>query len=202
MASVVFDDLLAKGIRQGQVPAREKAARDWYRNAARKYGGASGVDENVLMRSVERDRFKNRVQVGSMYMFFYDPKHKKTLPYYDQFPLIFPFKQEKGALWGLNLHYLPHQYRAKLMDALYDLTTNERYDEKTKLELSYETLNGVSRFKYFKPCVKMYLREHLRSRFMYVYPSEWDIALWLPLERFEKATKSKVWADSRRIING
>jgi hypothetical protein len=37
---------------------------------------------------------------------------------------------------------------------------------------------------------------------MYVYPSEWDIALFLPTERFEKATTSQVWADSKKKVRG
>jgi hypothetical protein len=35
---------------------------------------------------------------------------------------------------------------------------------------------------------------------MYVFPSEWDIALFLPTERFVGATKATVFADSRRQI--
>jgi hypothetical protein len=35
---------------------------------------------------------------------------------------------------------------------------------------------------------------------MYIYPSEWDVALFLPLERFQGASKTQVWADSRRNI--
>jgi hypothetical protein len=34
---------------------------------------------------------------------------------------------------------------------------------------------------------------------MYIYPSEWDMALFLPTERFSKAGKDKVWIDSRKI---
>mgnify|MGYP000208516384 FL=1 len=86
------------------------------------------------------------------------------------------------------------------MDSLYDLRSNDRYDEKTKLKLSYDVLNSASRFKYFKPCVKHYLTGQLKSRFLYVYPSEYDIALFLPLERFEKAGKRKVWSDSRKAV--
>ena len=38
--------------------------------------------------------------VGSMQMFFYDPKTKDTLPYYDRFPLVVVVgPAEKGFLW-------------------------------------------------------------------------------------------------------
>jgi hypothetical protein len=134
-------------------------------------------------------------------MYLYDPKTKDDLPYYDRFPLIFPFRVESDRFWGINLHYLPLPFRAKLMDALYDIANNKRYDETTKLRLSYQVLNSASKFKYFRPCVKQYLFNRMQSKFVYVYPSEWDIALFLPLERFEKASKVQVWAQSKKQIS-
>lgn len=194
--AILFDEILTKGVRAGQIPAREQKAREWYRDAAKDF---KKINEGQLMRG-DTDRLRSRPSVGSMFMFYYDAKHKATLPYWDRFPLIFPFKQVKGGFMGINMHYLPHNHRAQLMDALYDLSTNERYDERTKLKLSYDVLNSASRFSAFKPCVKHYLTSQLKSRFLYIYPSEWDIALFLPLERFEGARKTKVWADSRKAI--
>jgi len=201
MAAKVFDDLLLKGVRAGQIPARTQEARNWYRDQAKGVARA-GVDENRLIRQMGSERYENRFRLGNMYMFVYDPKHKETLPYYDRFPLIFPINRAKGGILGINLHYLPPQLRAKLMDAIYDVANNERYDETTKVKLSYNILNGASRYKEFKPCVKHYLASQLRTRLVYVNPTEWDIALFLPTERFEKSSRSKVWQDSRKIIRG
>ena len=58
-----------------------------------------------------------------MNMFFYDPKHKDTLPYYDRFPLSVIIGPAKGGFYGLNLHYLPPVLRAKMLDALMDIAT-------------------------------------------------------------------------------
>ena len=193
--AIVFDDLLTKGVRAGQIPARSLSAREWYRDRA---SSTSTTPERLIRQ--DKARLANRVAIGKMYHFFYDPKHKATLPYYDRFPLIFPFKKVSGGFMGINLHYLPLRLRAKLMDALYDLATNDRYDEKTKLRISYGILNSVSAYKYFKPCVKRYLSSHVKSRFLEVYSSEWDIALFLPTESFEKSSKGKVHSDSRNII--
>ncbi|MDA8752408.1 hypothetical protein N9M52_00210, partial [bacterium] len=112
----------------------------------------------------------------------------------------FPFKKVKGGFYGLNMHYLPLPLRAKLMDALYETANNKSYDETTKLRISYKILDGAARYKEFKPCVKRYLTKQVTSKFMYVYPSEWDIALFLPTERFVGASKSSVWADSKGKI--
>ena len=194
----LFDELLTQGVRAGQIPSRTDAARKWYRDAA---GQRRRVNERTLMHT-DTDRFKTRMRVGDMYMYYYDPKHKETLPYYDRFPLVFPIKRLDDGFLGMNMHYLPLPLRAKLMDGLYDLTTNERYDEQTRLRLNYSLLDGAAKFRYFKPCLKRYLYEKMDSKFWYVYPSEWDIALFLPLERFKKANKRKVQNDSRKMIQG
>ena len=193
--AIVFDDLLAKGVRAGEIPARTDSARDWYRNRAR----TTRVTPQRLIKS-DRERLTSRVMIGRMYHFFYDPKHKKTLPYYDRFPLIFPFKRVPGGFLGINMHYLPLSLRAKLMDELYTLSRDKRYDENTRLKLSYKILNGAAKYKYFKPCVKHYLTPHVKSRFLEVYAAEWDIALFLPTERFVGAGKSTVHTDSRKMI--
>jgi hypothetical protein len=194
----LFDEILAQGIRSGQIPARTSSAREWFRNKAKSVGK---VSEQKILRG-DTDRLKNRTTIGKMYFFMYDAKHKDTLPYYDKFPLIFPVDRVKGGFYGLNMHYLPLPLRAQLMDALYDITSNERYDESTKLKLSYGVLKGAEKFKLFKPTFKRYLTTQLRSRFVEISPAEWDIALFLNSEQFIGASKTKVWADSRKIIRG
>ena len=201
MAAAVFDDLLLKGIRSGNVPARTQAARDWYRDQAKQVKKAE-VKDTKLIREMGKDRYENRFRIGHMYMFGYDPKHKATLPYYDRFPLIFPINKAKGGFLGINFHYLPLQLRAKLMDSLYDISSNSTYDENTKLRISYGVLNGATKYKHFKPTVKHYLSSHVRTRLVYIHPTEWDIALFLPTAQFVGASQTKVWADSRKIIRG
>jgi hypothetical protein len=139
-------------------------------------------------------------QIGRMYMFAYDPKHASTLPYYDRFPLVFPFKKLNDGFLGINLHYLPLILRAKLMDALYDLVNNTSYDETTRLRLTYDILDRTSKFRYFKPCVKHYLNNMIDSRIIFIHPDEWEIALFLPLHRFRNATAAQVHKDSRNKI--
>lgn len=194
--ATVFDTIITQGVRSGKVPARTEEAREWYRNAAKQI---RRVNENTLMRA-DTDRLVNKILPGAMYMFQYDPKYKDTLPYYDRVPLIFPFKLVKDGFYGINLHYLPLTLRAKLMDGLYDYTNNKRYDESTRMNMSYRLLNSSARLKYFQPCVKHYLYQHVQTRFMYIYPSEWDIAIFLPTARFEKRTANYVHAQSRMAI--
>lgn len=201
MVAKVFDDILLRGIRSGQVPARTAEARNWYRDQAKQIN-KSAAQGDKLIREAGRDRYENRFRLGNMYMFAYDPKHKETLPYYDRFPLIFPINKAKGGFLGINMHYLPPILRAKLMDSLYDTITNDRYDENTKLNISYKILSGASKFKEFKPTVKHYLTDHVRTRLVYINPTEWDIALFLPSASFVGANATQVYNDSRKIIRG
>ena len=105
------------------------------------------------------------LDVGRMYMFQYDPKGKDTLPYYDIFPLIFVLERYNDGFLGMNLHYLPPIYRARLMDRLYAIERMDQVRESKKLRLSYGLLNSVAKYKYFRPTVKRYLNNHVRSRF-------------------------------------
>ena len=194
--AILFDEILTKGVRAGQMPARTQAAREWYRNSAKDY---KRISDTKLMKG-DTSRLTAQPLVGQMYMYYYDAKHKATLPYFDRFPLVFPFKKVKGGFYGLNMHYLPLPLRAKLMDALYDTASNTRFDESTRLRMSYKMLESAAKYKEFQPCIKRYLTSQLRSKFIYIYPSEWDMALFLPLERFQGASKTQVWADSKRKI--
>lgn len=191
----VFDKLLAQGIRSGQVPARTKVARNWFRDQAGSVGRANR--KGIVS---DKDRLRSKVVIGGMYMFFYDPKTKKNLPYYDRFPLVVVTDIYPDGFLGLNLHYLPPVLRAKLMDGLYTISNNKKFDETTRMRVSYDMLKSASKFKGYKPCVKRYLNGHLQSRLAYISATEWDIALFLPVEQFAKAGKSEVWADSRKAI--
>lgn len=187
---------LNKAVSSGKVPRKSVEARDWLRSQATSVKRAN--PKSIMERNTSR--FTNLVVPGMLYLFNYDPKTKDDLPFYDKFPLVFPFKKLPDGFIGLNMHYLPLPYRARLMDALYDLSSNKRFDSTTKLRLSYQMLNSASKYRYFEPCVKRYLNSHLKSRLLHIDSNEWETALFLPLERFAKASKDKVWLDSRNII--
>jgi hypothetical protein len=84
-----------------------------------------------------------------------------------------------------------------LLNRLTDYRNNSRYDHTTRLKLSYRTIQAVSKMDIAKPCIKRYLFNHVRSRFIEVNADEWAIATFLPVENFVGASKSKVHRDSR-----
>jgi hypothetical protein len=152
------------------------------------------------MKPNEANLVSDKVVPGYMYMFVYDPKHKKTLPYYDVFPLVFPFERTKNGFLGLNMHYLPYPLRIALMDRLMVYASDKNMDEMTKIRYSWATIARTSRFSLAKPCVKEYLASHVQSQFRKVPSQDWFTALMLPVEGFVNASTTKVWADSRKAI--
>lgn len=139
-----------------------------------------------------------RIVPGNLYMFYYDAKHKETLPYFDAFPMVFPFAKTKDGFIGLNMHYLPYGLRVQLLDRLMQFKNNSNMDETTKLKYSWGTIAGVSKFKAAGPCVHMYLNEHVRSPFHKIDAKDWGTAMMLPVESFVGANKLRVWEDSKR----
>ena len=135
--------------------------------------------------------------LGKMFFYKYDPKWAKKLPYWDMYPLVFPFEKAQGGFYGINLHYIPPRDRAILMDSLNKYASNENYDKTTRLNLSYQLLKKYGRAV---PCVKRYLGDHVASSTVRIDADEWEIAIFLPVESFQKESARTVWKDSRRYF--
>ena len=146
----------------------------------------------------DRERLKDKSFIGKMYFFFYDPKLKDSLPYYDRFPLVIPIERYSDGFLGLNLHYIHPKQRIILLDKLSEVASNDEYNEKTKLQISYGYLASASKIFEATPCIKRYLFSHIQSRFLEITADEWDIAVMLPAENFVGASTSKVFSDSRK----
>jgi hypothetical protein len=75
---LIFKQILEKGIATDILPGRTLFARDWYRDAASQIA-ANRVGPNRMQKGFEQKRKVNRLELGTMYMFLYDPKTKKDL---------------------------------------------------------------------------------------------------------------------------
>ena len=155
------------------------------------------ANRNRLLRDSEAVKSTGFIS-GSMFMFIYDPKGKKTLPYYDKFPLSIMLGPSKGGFTGINLHYLRPRTRALFLEKLLEYTNNNFFDETTKFNVTYQLLKSVARLKEFKPRLKKYLYTQVRSNFMEVPAEYWETAIFLPTEQFAKADKSSVFTISAR----
>jgi hypothetical protein len=172
--------------------ARTNAARAWLKAKASNLRTSPGS----LMQ--DRQNLKEKTIIGKMYFFFYSPKTKDLLPYFDKFPLVIPINQYRDGFLGLNLHYIHPKDRVILLDKLSTTLNNKNYDETTKFRINYAYLSQASKIYEATPCIKRYLFQHVESRFLEITSDEWDIAAMLPVERFQGANKQRVFTESRK----
>jgi hypothetical protein len=146
--------------------------------------------------SNEKVRQVNKFILGGLYCFYYNPKGKMDLPYYDQFPMVLALERYNDGFLGLNFHYLPIKYRVVFLDKLMHFAMMGDAGEIMRMRVTYDILTASKSLKLFKPCVKRYLSSHIQSKILTIQPNEWDIAALLPLQQFKGASASEVWQDS------
>ena len=163
----------------------------WYREKIKEFGTPGAMD---LIRDGKRN---TRPFFGRLNMFIYDPKFKKTLPYYDTFPLVLPLENYTDGFLGINMHYLPIPLRIKLLDRLVDFSNDTNFDAGTALLVEYQK---VKKIRLVKPTIHKYLAGQVKSQFRRIDADEFMIATLLPVQRFKKSTAKAVWSDSRSMI--
>ena len=163
----------------------------WYREKIKEFGTPGAMD---LIRDGKRD---SRPFYGRLNMFIYDPKFKKTLPYYDTFPLVLPLENYTDGFLGINMHYLPIPLRIKLLDRLVDFSNDTNFDAGTALLVEYQK---VKKIRLVKPTIHKYLAGQVKSQFRRIDADEFMIATLLPVQRFKKGSANEVWKDSRGMI--
>jgi hypothetical protein len=173
--AITFSQMLDQARSRGQIADASK----WFEQT---FSDLRSPTHSIINKD---DRYLTRdLQIGKMYLFHYDPKHKDKLPLYDRFPIIFPFDYAPNGFYGINFHYIPYIQRARLLDSLMSASNSKSMSDKMKLNLSYDILKAIANSKYFLPCIKRYLNNHVRSRFLMIPSSQWAKALFLPLEQF------------------
>ena len=163
----------------------------WYRDKIKEFGKPGAMD---LIRDGKRN---SRPFFGRLNMFIYDPKFKRTLPYYDTFPLVLPLEGYSDGFLGINFHYLPIPLRIRLLDRLVDFSNDTDFDEQTRLIVEYQT---VKKIRLVKPTIHKYLAGQVKSQFRRIDADEFMIATLLPVQRFKKAAANEVWKDSRGMV--
>jgi hypothetical protein len=199
----LFQRLLKEGIEEGFQPGQTQEAKEWFR------------DKAAQLKDVRPDRLMTRPgakkvayfwRPGEMYLFQYRPKEYLTpkQPYHDRFPLIMLLNQHSGGWFeGINFHYLPYEFRAQLLDRMYRFRNS---DDVMNTNYRLQTLTWHKLIRRFggkelhTPCIKRYINNNVRGRFIKIHPAEWDLAIMLPIERFRGASRNKIWMKSRELF--
>lgn len=176
-------------------------AIEWYLKRVSEATESEIPESDWIFKSPERER--STTMLGNMYMFRYEPKGKDTLPYYDRNPLVIPIEptvRMNGAFLGLNLHYLPPKTRAIFFEKLQRFKNNTKYNNDTKIVMTYNFLKTTSLLKEYRPAIKRYNLRNVRTRFIHIHPSEWNVVIFLPTHNFIGQSAELIWEESLRKI--
>jgi len=182
-----------------QIKARAGKAKEWFKDsvkAAHKLSAPGSYGRKQYMSDDGNIGTPSIPKIGGFYLYQYDPKWKDKLPWYDIWPLVFPFDYVAGGFYGINVHYLPPNARADLMLRLLQAHgTGSLMDKRFRMKISY---NIITKFKPAIPCIKRYLYGHVRGKGFYTIPADdWSYAAALPMQKFVKASEGKVWKWSK-----
>jgi len=177
------------------IKAKSKKAIDWFKKIVKQtqrtaFPATTGrkeimTDRNIGIRT-------GKPVIGKLYLFQYSAKWADILPYWDMWPLIFPFDYAKDGFYGINLHYLRPNARAALMIRLIKAQGGSgNMNENFKLKLNYDI---IRKFKPARPCIKRYLFSQVQGKGLYgISGEDWSYAAALPLQKFQKESASYVW---------
>lgn len=137
----------------------------------------------ILVSNDQRGR--STVLMGRMFFYRYSPKDGDRMTKYDRFPMCIPIKRLGNGFLGLNLHYLDVGSRERLIELLLVYRSEALISDKTRMMVDYDLIMADRRMANLaEPCVHRYLWSQCRSRFIEIYPSEFDKAIQLPVENW------------------
>ena len=218
MASTnIFETLRARVEKSGGLLPQERRAMFWFSQYSAALTSWQAKHTGTKFKTIENELpsqmmvSPRRAFPGYMYFFLYEPAGKHELPAYDNFPLALIVQREANGFLGLNFHYLSYRSRAMLFDMLHKTLVIQGPDPdgygpkgpdplRTRMRATYKVLTSMSKYKAFRPCMKRYRNSQFRSPLLQVGSSEWDLALFLPVEQFRKSNRADVWQESQERI--
>ena len=126
------------------------------------------------------------VSEGQLYLYYYNPKGREVLRYFDSLPLCLVLSRNENSWLGLNFHYLPPLQRARFFDLIVARTGGNLR------KIHYELVKDQRATRH---SIKRYLFEHVTSNVMLIGKEDWHKVLFLPIESFQKASRQEVWDD-------
>ena len=190
-----FLSRVSDAVRSGTVGKEVKRSTKWFHDKIKGLKGEvrnrfSSTNAAKFYRESEKINdavFKRRVSLGDLFCYYYNPKYRKTLPYYDMFPMIMLLSAEKETFLGINFHYLRPKWRAILLDRV-----------TAKIGGGIPKWSKLRNIKQIAPTIKRYRFDHIMRKVVPIEEDEQEIAIFLPTERFKKSGKAKVWSESER----
>ena len=191
-----FLSKVSDAIKTGTVGQEVRRSAQWFQDKIKGLKGGlrnqfSSTNAAKFYREAETkvnpNLLKRRAELGDLFCYYYNPKYRATLPYYDMFPMIMLIGAEKETFLGINFHYLRPKWRAVLLDRV-----------SAKLGSGLPRWSKLRQIRQIAPTIKRYRFDHIMRRVVPIEENEQEIAIFLPTERFKKSGKAKVWSESER----
>lgn len=160
----------------------------WYQ---KKIAALRTISPTQIMK--DKEEYRTKPIKGEIYVYYYLPKHKDTLPYWDMFPMVLFLGMDKDGALGMNFHYIRPAHRILLLD---EIKKHGRGPKKTII--TYDILSSFARSKYAEPTIKRYLWSQFGTPLRRIAVADIPTALLVPCEKFYKLDKNKVWKQYRQ----
>lgn len=139
-----------------------------------------------VIDDLERPR---KLRTKTLVTFEYNPKTKERLPYWDKYPLVLLTEINALGWEGYNLHYMHPLERARI---LYEYQKNSRGLDAGKM------FNEFKNHRYSEFCYKKYIANNVTVPPREIPVAYWELAIQLPYEAFQKASKEHVWNENKK----
>jgi hypothetical protein len=170
-----------------EIQKRVRNAIEWYKNFTYNAFRRPG-DFRSYPSSVEENS-------GNMFLFTYNAKHADKLRYWDRRPLMIPLGPAQraghtGNILGLNLHYLPPNNRAQLLNAMRSQMQTGDSSQYFRIMATYEKLAANPKaFPGYNECIHEYIPTRI-SNAARIDPRDWEHVVMLP----PTPTTGPIWA--------
>lgn len=173
----------------------------WFQSKVKQLFGGGKIGQMQMLQA-NQSQLTTQLLPGKMYAFGYFPKGHDTLPHYDKFPLVIPWRKDGKHFYGLNFHYLPYQYRLTLLNKMMQFAQHNKQGEVAMLKFSWNLISSVSKFREVQPAIKCYLHGYVKTRFILIPPEDWATATMMPMANFAGDKETNVWKLSKQKMWG
>lgn len=196
-----FDDIvksLERGMSSSEIAKRQRESIAYF--SGRNKAKTVDTGRANLSMMTKGQRGVSDLIPGTMMTYAYSAKNADTLPYWDRFPLIvFLDVQKNGNLLALNMHYLPPDFRAKILAELMKTVTAKDLRHDVRMRITYQKCQRIAAFQPLQFALKSYIPQRVSTKIVRIQPDAWHHAIFFPSQMFVNASERKVWSDFRRF---
>lgn len=141
--------------------------------------------------TVKTVKSPNKMKLGYMYTYVYDPKHKKTLPFYDVLPMMVLLGKGGDRMIGLNLHYLPYTWRVKIAKNIMKLLSWKKRIKYSDVKKAINSAKVPEGLLYL--CIRVYLYGKIQSNVKEFDSQNYELAIKNVMPQFKKETEENIY---------